>query len=98
MIEKENIDPTHSIDSVLPEYLIKLPFKDNELIDEDNVTCVFCIRSGPWAPDILKCVGIDYFDKINNDILMNKNYGQYIPEIVYVFKGNHLKLKINAED
>ena len=86
MIQTENIDPTHSINSIIPNYFITLPFLENETIKESNVTCVFSIMSTTFPP-IYKCVGIDYFDKVDNDTLLNTSYGKYLPSAVYVFKG-----------
>lgn len=97
MIQTENINSTHSINSILPNFYIKMPFEVNEVVDEKNVTCVFAVRVGPSNPHQLKCVGIDYFEKIDNNILLNQRYNDNIPEFVSVFKGKPFDIDIQRQ-
>lgn len=85
MIQTENISKEHYINSICPKYFIKLPFNKNEIISDTKVTCVF---SGNFIVGHLECVGIEYFDKIDNEILLNKIYGKCAPIYVSVFSGN----------
>jgi len=84
MIHKDNISTEHYINSIAPDYYIELPFRPEEKIEEKDVTCVFSIITEPLK---LRCVGIDYFDMIDNDVLLDKRYGEYLPSHIYVFKG-----------
>jgi|SRR5690554_3635510 len=97
MIQTKNINFTHSINSILPNFYIKIPFEVNEIIDENNVTCVFAVRVGPSNPHQLKCVGIDYFEKIDNNILLKQRYNKYIPEFVSVFKGKPFDIEVERQ-
>lgn len=80
MIQSNNISKEHSINSILPDYYIHLPLKENESFEEKDVTCFFSTFAAPFQ---LRCVDVKYFESINNKILSEQELG----EIVYVFKG-----------
>ncbi|MDZ4151375.1 hypothetical protein, partial [Methylicorpusculum sp.] len=82
MIQYENISKEHYINSIKPFMLIKLPFLEDEVINEEEVTCFFSIM---YEPLKLKCIGIEYFPSIDNKILLNTKFGEHIPNYVYVF-------------
>jgi hypothetical protein len=84
MIQTENISKEHYIKAICPQYFIKLPFNKNEKINETKVTCVFM---GNSVIGHLECVGIEYFDKIDTEILLSKTFGKCSPIYVSVFKG-----------
>jgi hypothetical protein len=92
MIQTENISKEHYINNIKPDYFISFPFVNGEQINETNVTCFFCVETLPMK---LKCVGIDFFDKIDNDIIKNKQYGKYYPTHIYIFK--HIKFDLEEE-
>ena len=71
-------------DKIYPKYIIRLPFSNDEEIEEQDVTCVYSILNIQMT---LKCVGIKYHEKIDNKILLRQEFGKYIPNFVYVFDG-----------
>ena len=85
MIQTEDISQLHTINSKTPDYLIKLPLKQNEVLDLNDVTCYFVIQEG--SPFTLKCVGVDYFKNFNNSTLKNYKYKSFTVTYIYIFKG-----------
>lgn len=83
MIQTENIHKEHYINDIKPDYFISLPFVKEEQINETDVTCFFCVETLPMK---LKCVGIEFFDTIDNELLETVQFGRFYPTHIYVFK------------
>lgn len=92
MIKTENISKAHYINNTKPDYFITLPFIKGEQINEEDVTCFFCVE---FLPNSLKCVGIDFFEEVNNETLEAYTYGQYRPTHIYIFK--NVKFDLDKE-
>ncbi|ANO48013.1 hypothetical protein B0A78_06720 [Flavobacterium columnare NBRC 100251 = ATCC 23463] len=85
MIQTENIPDYHSINSITPDFLITLPFDEKDVINETNVTCYFVVRIGLYKH---KCLGVEFFDKIDTKILEGKTFKDYFVNYIYIFRGN----------
>lgn len=83
VINIENISKEHYINNIKPDYLVSLPFVKDEQINETNVTCFFCVETLPMK---LKCIGIEFFDIVDNKLLETIKFSEIYPTHIYIFK------------
>lgn len=93
---KEHINNTHHIEGIKPDWLIELPFRNGEIFEQTNVTCVFSIDEH-LNPKVLIPIGIEYYEIVNNSILEEASFQGKVPRYVYVFKEKPFNIEDNRK-
>ncbi|WCM42286.1 hypothetical protein MG290_01040 [Flavobacterium sp. CBA20B-1] len=96
IFRKNEIPDNFHIEFIKPDIIVRFDLKKDEIINENDVTCVFLFHP-KMQPGILNVMGIKFYETVNNTILEEYSVGGNKPYQVYIYKGKPFNIEFIKE-
>lgn len=93
---KKDLPDGEYIELIKPDFIVKFELKKDEIINENNVTCIYLFHP-EMQPGSLNLMGIEFYETINNSILEEYTVNGNKPNQVYIYKGKPFDLEFIKE-